>query len=209
MLFVRPDRREYYEWFQKCDGTPFYEEEKRYMKILAWKNPAESHWVMKSPLHTRFCGVHMNVFPDSNFVWMHRKISEVVPSACSLMKTLAALYRPWIDKNELGQATIEALKMGLEQGMHVRDNKPESEERFVDFHYETLMKDPIEVVKRIYEKFGYTYTQEFEDRMKKWIAENPQRKYGGHRYTLEEYGLDTQQLEMAFQKYSTRFNVKV
>lgn len=209
VMFVRPDAREFYDWFQNCDGRPFYEEERRYLQILGWKNPPQDHWVMKSPLNTIFAGTLMDVFPDANFVWTHRKVTEVVPSTCSLMRTLAALYRPSVDKREIGKATIGALKLGLERGIRERDSRPDANSRNIDVYYETLMNDPIDAVKQIYQKFGYTYTQEFEDRMKKWIVENPQRKFGGHKYTLEEYGLDTEKVGAAFKTYSTRFRVPI
>lgn len=209
VMFLRPDAKEYFEWFLNANAKPFYEEEKRYLQLLGWKNPPSGHWIMKGPFNTIFLDTLMTVFPDANFVWMHRRVTEVIPSSCSLIKNLAALYRPWVDKREIGQATLAGLKLSLERGMAARNTRVEEETNVTDIHYETLMKDPIAAVKNIYQQFGYTYTQEFEDKMKKWLAENPQRKYGEHRYTLEEYGLDKKQVEESFETYTARFNVAI
>ena len=53
-------------------------------------------------------------------------------------------------------------------------------------------------VKDIYEKFGYVYSQEFEDAMKRYLAERPKT---GVKYSLEGIGLTNEDIEESFSDY--------
>ena len=70
--------------------------------------------------------------------------------------------------------------------------------------YETLC-DPQK--RAIYDRFGYPFTPEFEQRMRRWLADNPQHKHGGHRYTLEQFGLAEGEIRERFARYAARFDV--
>ena len=61
-----------------------------------------------------------------------------------------------------------------------------------------LTSDPIGAVQRIYEYHGYCYSDEFEKRMKQWLADNRQHKHGPHRYSMEEYGLCAETVQHDF-----------
>ena len=61
------------------------------------------------------------------------------------------------------------------------------------------------IVKKIYEKFHIKYTEEFEQRMKIYLENNKQGKYGRHKYSLEEYGLDAQSLYQEFKEYMDHY----
>ena len=62
----------------------------------------------------------------------------------------------------------------------------------LDVQYADLVADPIGTVRRIYEHHGCDYSDEFENGMKQWLADNRQHKHGAHRYSLEAYGLDAE-----------------
>ena len=55
--------------------------------------------------------------------------------------------------------------------------------------YTDLVKDPIKITRKIYQKFGMDLTPLAEENMLQYLRENPQNKYGRHRYSLEQYGL--------------------
>jgi hypothetical protein len=40
-----------------------------------------------------------------------------------------------------------------------------------------------------------------------YLAENPRDKHGTHRYTLEDFGLDRDEVDAAFAPYRERFGV--
>jgi len=64
-----------------------------------------------------------------------------------------------------------------------------------------LVKDPIGEVNKIYNQFGYSFTESFKERMIKYIQENPKDKYGSHIYTLNDYGLTEDIVNAHFKDY--------
>ena len=67
--------------------------------------------------------------------------------------------------------------------------------------YPRLLADPIGTVREICRYFGSACDAEFEDRMRRWLAENPQHKQGVHRYGLEQFGLDADAVNGRFATY--------
>ena len=43
--------------------------------------------------------------------------------------------------------------------------------------------------------------------MTDWLSRNPQHKHGVHRYGLEDFGLDRDELSARFKRYYERFEV--
>tara|TARA_R110002050_G_scaffold214044_1_gene350294 strand:+ start:382 stop:672 length:291 start_codon:yes stop_codon:yes gene_type:complete len=86
-----------------------------------------------------------------------------------------------------------------------RDVHPEQENQFFDLQYQDFVKDPIAAAKNIYNYFGLEYTDEFEENMKTYLANNPQGKHGRAKYTLEEYGLTEQMVREQCPSYTKRF----
>ena len=46
------------------------------------------------------------------------------------------------------------------------------------------------------------------DRMRAFVADNPQGAHGLHRYRPEEYGLDVERERERFRRYSERFGIE-
>lgn len=63
------------------------------------------------------------------------------------------------------------------------------------------MKEPKTVVRQIYDHFGYDFTAEFEARIDAFMAHNPRYKHGKPDYSLEEFGLDAQELKERFARF--------
>ena len=42
-------------------------------------------YLLKAPHHLLHLEAILDVFPDANFVFTHRKLSQIVPSFCSLI----------------------------------------------------------------------------------------------------------------------------
>lgn len=72
--------------------------------------------------------------------------------------------------------------------------------------YEDLFSDLISTVKRTYKKFELEYSQEVEDKMKIYLKNNKQEKYGRHKYTLEEYGFAAEAFYQEYEGYMEKYN---
>jgi len=81
--------------------------------------------------------------------------------------------------------------------------------RYQDVNYESFIENPIETVKAIYSKFGYEYSQEFEDRMKEYLRKNRQGAKGRNSYSLSDYGLSQEQVVKEFLPYMKKFSFPI
>lgn len=54
-----------------------------------------------------------------------------------------------------------------------------------DSHYYDLLEDPIANVQKIYAHFDVTLSDSAEDKMKQYLADKPQGKFGAHNYTSD------------------------
>ena len=71
--------------------------------------------------------------------------------------------------------------------------------------YDELFADPIAMVKRIYSFFDLEVSPTFEQRMRTYLDNNRQGKYGRHQYSLEEYAIDPEQFLEAHCEYMSRY----
>jgi len=198
---------EYQRWMETIDARSFYEIFKTELQILSWKDPAELHWTLKSPMHSLFIDALLHVFPDAIIVQTHRNLSKVVASHCSMSKSLAALGLNKMDLKATGEYILDINVKAMNKMMDVRDSLGERENQvFFDVFYEDLLRDPIGIVKKIYAHYGREVTQEFEFNMRRWLLENPQGKNGKHHYSLEEFGLTIEHVDEQFHRYIKRFS---
>ena len=90
-----------------------------------------------------------------------------------------------------------------------RKEHSEKAGQIFDCIYGELFSDPIAMVKNIYEKFGLIYTEEFEQRMKVYLKNNKQGKYGRHKYSSEEYGFIAEGVYREYQDYMEHYGYEI
>jgi hypothetical protein len=61
------------------------------------------------------------------------------------------------------------------------------------------------VIRRIYHHFGFDFSAEFEERIKKHLAEPRQTGHGRHKYDPEGFGVAELRLGEKFPDYRARF----
>jgi hypothetical protein len=201
------DLTEYWEWLLSRDQSTFVEAYRFYreqLQILQWQRPAGS-WLLKSPAHLLAMDALVEVFPDACIVQTHRDPRRALPSACSLTAILRGLMSERVEPRELGRDALLRAEEIFERMLAAREQI--APERVIDVLYRDVVEDPIEVARRIYERFGRSLSDEAEARMRRWLTEHPRHRHGVHRYTLEEFGLEREQVERACADYVDRFRV--
>jgi len=161
------------------------------------------HWVFKAPRHWAGLSGLLTVYPEARIVQTHREPAAVLPSLCSLCEILQGAASDEIDKAAIGAQWRQRLMNIFQRGREARANA--KAEQFLDVQFTELVADPLGAVRRIYEFHGYEYSAEFEDNMTEWLADNRQHKHGTHRYTLEEFGLETARVKADFADYCGEF----
>ena len=193
----------YWEWLRGQDMAPAYAFEKQFLQHLQSGGHRGEHWVLKTPCHLMWLDALLEVFPDALLVHTHRDPTTVLASVSSLMSTIRSAVSDSIDPHAIGREQLDAWTWGMQRVMEVRDRLPA--DRVVDVRFEDTVAHPVETVEKVYAHLGLDYTPVVAEGVRDYLAANPRDKHGTHTYTLEEFGLDHDEVEAAFAAYNERF----
>jgi hypothetical protein len=196
----------YETWLEQHDLHDSYVWHRRFLQQLQWKWPAR-RWVLKAPAHLFGLAALLAVYPDAGIVLTHRAPLEVVGSLASLTVALRSTFSDDVDPIAVGEEMTERWSRALFGALALRDAGGVPASQVADVLYPDLLRDPIGVVRAIYDRFAIELTQEAEERMRAFLARNPKNKSGQHRYTLEEFGLDAERETERFAAYAQRFGL--
>jgi hypothetical protein len=197
----------YQKWLGRQDLRPAYRFHRGVLQHLQSRCPGE-RWVLKSPGHLPAIDALLDEYPDAMTVHTHRDPLEVIASVSSLECMLRGGVSDDIDPRRIGRQQVALWGEVLGSAMAARERNADRAERFFDLHFPDLLADPIDCVRRIYAHFELEFTAEAERRMQSFLEENAQDKHGGHRYTLEMFGLDPTETAHSFEAYRQRFQIE-
>jgi Sulfotransferase family len=198
----------YAEWlFHETDMTSTYEYQKRYLQVL--QSTAPGTWSLKMPSHSVHIEALLKVFPDARLIWAHRDPYKATGSLCNLWKLPKGmvLHPDAIDLKAMGRNAMAQMKYHVERPLRARDRI--GDERFFHMYYHEMMRDPMDVMRRIYEWAGDPLTAETEACMRNWLAAHPQDLFALNTYSLDQYGLSVEQLEPIFAEYLDAFDIEL
>jgi hypothetical protein len=198
----------YAQWlFDETDMTTTYEYQKRYLQVL--QSTAPGTWSLKMPSHSVHIDALLRVFPDARLIWAHRDPYKATGSLANMWKLPKGmtLHPDAVDYQALGRDAMNQMRVHVERPLRARDRIGDA--RFFHMYYHEMMRDPIDVMRRIYDWVGDELTPETEGRMRKWLADHPQDHYGVNSYRLDEYGLTVEQLTPIFTEYLDTFDIEL
>jgi hypothetical protein len=185
--------------------------ERNFFTMLDAYAPAKSHWINKAPPYAPYFAKIFEHYPDARVIITHRHPGKNIASVCRLLESWMLPFDEdgSFDKLRMADILIEGTRGFFTAPLAYRAAHPERESQIVDCLYRDLFRDPIGVVQAIYAKFGLEYTQVFEDRMRVYLANNKQGKYGRHKYSNAEYGIDPEQLYVNLRDYYVKYGYGV
>jgi hypothetical protein len=74
-------------------------------------------------------------------------------------------------------------------------------------HYETLVADPVDAVRRLYAAFGEEVAPLHVRRMETYLQDRPQDAFGRHRYDPADFGWTYAGLAEEFADYTERYQI--
>jgi hypothetical protein len=165
-------------------------------------------WVLKSPAHMSWLDALFAIYPDALLVQCHRDPARVLGSLSSNLVALRRTFSNRVPQGEFGM--LETQARGLKAVAAVR-SRPELAERFFDAHYLEVQRDPMSVVRRIYQHFDLAFTSEAEAAMRQWLARDRESHARGprHSYQLEDCGLDTHRIDAVLGDYMRSCQVQL
>ena len=194
----------YSRWLEGQDHTWTYEYLHRVLKVLCWQRPGRT-WVLKTPQHMEHLDAFRSVFPDATIVQTHRDPRKTLPSFCSLVAHARGILSDDIDPLEIGEHWFHKTQRMVQRSMQVRTGPGAG--RFVDVSYYDLITDPIAELRRICEHAGVAFDGAAARAPERYMAANPQNRFGRHIYRLGDFGLSTQDVDAAFAGYREHYAI--
>ncbi len=187
------------------DPAANYGFHRRILQALQQGQP-EATWLLKTPAHLSTVDLLFATYPDAWVVQTHRDPARTMPSTVSTTAMLHWLRTERVEIEPLA-AGIDAVFGTALNEVAERRRKGTLPDRFVDVHFQELMRDPVGTLRAAYEGMGRTFGPEHAERVTRYLAEKPKGKFGVHRYTPEEWGFDRAELRRRLAPYIEAFGV--
>ena len=137
----------------------------------------------------------------------HRDPAEVVGSACSLIKYVRAIYSDQVDLKGIGESFMDTFAVMIERANTFKAKH--GADAIYDVQYAQTVRDPMAVVRGIYQRFDEPLTGEAETAMQGYLDANPKGKHGSHTYDLAEFGLSQEAVRERFRDYIQLYDIPV
>jgi len=191
----------YVFWLRNED---FRESYRRYADILRiLQDESERRWVLKAPAHTGELPSLLAAFPDACIVHLHRDVVKTVASSASLFAVFRSTYSDQVDPAEVGRFQLEQTKLWLDRAMLCRAELPEdANSTFLDLAYKDLVRDPAAAAHKIFNAFDLEWSTGVSECIRKYLRNHPRNEHGRHRYTPEQFGLESDEVRTRLSRYN-------
>lgn len=193
----------YAEWLVHTDMTSAYEYQRTVLQILQSRTPG--NWSLKMPSHAVHVEALLATYPDARIVWAHRDPFKSTASFLRLNYLSRAVLGADVDV--IVPNVLQQLKLHIDRPLAAR--RRIGDERFFDLHYADLMRDPVGVMRRLYDWAGDDLSTSTEDAIRHWLADHPQDRFGVAPYSLDGSGVTRGDLEPVFAEYLSVFDVEL
>jgi hypothetical protein len=194
----------YRRWIDDIGHAAAYRFHRRFLKHLQYRN-GPGRWILKSPDHVFALDALRDVYPDARFVFTHRHPGDVLPSLAKLTDVLRRPFTRHVDRLEIGRQVGERWARGA--AALVAEDARAAPDRVVHLKFTDVVRAPFDSVAAIYEHFGSAISAEAAEKIKHLVAERPNGGYGRRRVRPDEYGLDVQVKQQAYQDYAAHFGI--
>jgi len=194
----------YRNWYLNQNFLPAYEFHHRFLQHLQRRQSAH-RWVLKAPAHMFALPALLKLYPDALFVQVHRDPLKAVTSVSSLITILRRIFSDQVDPAEVGRDALQYWADTMRAFLPQRDQMPA--ERFCDVDYSDIRKDPIGVVRKVYNYFGWELSDDTASRMRHVLNNQPPEENGFHRYEPAQFGFTPELVQQNFAEYYRRFGL--
>ncbi|HZP10895.1 MAG TPA: sulfotransferase [Nevskiaceae bacterium] len=196
----------YTSWLDRQDQSPAYRYLRRMLQFLQWQKHKRGitgeRWVLKAPHHLLRMDVLLRVFPGVQVIQTHRDPVQSIPSIASFIDTLWRIYSNDAKPEAAGREWNDLMARALAHTMKVRASAPA--DQFLDVQFRDTVKQPMEVVERVYAFIGWPLPSEVRKAMEAWLVEDEKSHQGGHEYTPEQFGLSADGIKKDFAAYRAK-----
>jgi len=177
----------------------FYKECVRRQLVL--NGPGLTH-LSKAPIHCGRVESLIQTFPDARFVVPVRNPYETIPSFLKLMQfAWSARKRAEQDMRESFRSFVDSSYHYYQHPLDVLDAHSEVPSIIVD--YRDLVTNPAGTMHRVYDELDIAMVPEQESAL---AAEKGREYTSGHVYSLDEFGLEADEIRMRLAPLFDRFD---
>jgi len=196
---------DYAEWLSGQDPRKAYDDLIQILQSLQWQDPSRKgkSWVLKTPGHLMGLQTVLEVFPDAKIVMTHRNPVSTIPSYCSMEASLYKMGSTDISNVEIGSYWMKRLKDWLDNFMAVRANA--DSDRFIDVNYKSLLTASSQEGMRVLSAAGIPMSSEIKMGMEEWIEANRREHRAAHKYSLQDFGLDEDDIRTKYGDYISQY----
>ena len=193
----------YASWLEEHDHRPVYRDFKKMLQLLQHRQP-EKHWVLKSPHHMEYMDVVLEQFPDATIIETHRDPRKTMPSFCSMVSHSHGIFSDTVNPRQIADHWVRKVKRMIQNSMKMRTLHRDN---FHDISYYDLTEKPLETLASLYERVGIAFNEEAKLEAQRCLDRNPKDRFGQHRYTMRDFGLDEDRIEREFGFYRSYFGI--
>lgn len=196
----------YEQWLENGSQELAYRFHRRLLQHLQLRRRGD-RWVLKAPGHLFALGALLAEYPRAKIVQTHRDPLRAMASMASHATVLRRAFSDRADPRAIASDWADRWARALTGFLEVRDRAAAN--RFLDVGYGDIESAPMATIERIYEFLDWPLTAEARAAMQRFLDANPKDKYGVHRYSLSQYGLDRDTELARFADYCARFDIAV
>ncbi len=196
----------YGKYLYERDMVGPYREYKEFLQLNAWRNDT-TNLVLKCPEHLWFLDALLEVFPDACIVWTHRDPLPTIASYCSLISVQWRTLYGKIDPRIIGAHISTRFLEGTQRAMAARAKA--DPKRFFDVNFHNLVQDQAGTVREICSYFDLPYRDGMDAQVAAWLESDRDDHKDAHKYSIQRYGLDAEDIHARYADYIQMFDVKV
>lgn len=149
----------------------------------------------------------LRVFPDAQFITIHRDPAAMINSISSLVSNISKQYKRVGDNNKLkiGKRLYKHMEIGIQMQMDFRERHLRESEKFIDVQFKDLTMKPIKTMKNIYRKLGEDWNEDNCKQLIDYVDQQKEHGRGRYKYSMTEFGFDAEEVRMKLKSYSERF----
>jgi hypothetical protein len=179
---------------------------RRVMQTLQHGQPARN-WLLKDPSHLANLRTIFDMYPGVRIIQTHRDPIKTLPSLASAVAGVRWMRSDRVDVQELAQYFAAGYPASMDALIADRQSGRLPNEQFVDSHFLDLMRDPVGRIREIYRQLSLEFTDSFGADIVRYLREKPQGKFGKHRYSIDDMGIDVADFNAKCENYRRHFGV--
>lgn len=198
----------YDKWFRETDHTEMELGVKKLLQVIQYQRGGDAKtWVLKSPQNADQLGPKSRVYPDSQFVFTHRKSFPVIQSWVGMLGyTLGVHCDPkQVNYRDFVEDLIDHQRWSQERILPEEVNKYLNSTQLLNVRFDEFMKEPIEWGLRVAKHAGLPVGADVREIFTEFQNANPQRGSKMLKYDLESFGVMPRDIENRFEKYEAAY----